>query len=220
MPRALVKTWVKVGDIQQYVIVPVEERELVYSNNIKSIEDYPKLMERLEPERNKLSNRREAKSGVIRWFDLQWSRNNELFDGPKLLCRFKAPFNTFALDLKGTYSSADTTVVKIKNEWTNKIDLYYLLAVLNSNVLDFYFKSYGKLMDYRYEYYPGPVSLLPIRMNLDYNEISTLVQELMIAIADSNSILGEKLKSKIQKSIYRLYNLTEEEIKIVEESSK
>jgi len=219
MPRELVKTWVKVGDIQQYILKPVEERELVYANNIESINDYPKFIERLEPERIKLSNRREAKSGVIRWFDLQWSRNNELFDSPKLLCRFKAPFNTFALDLNGTYSSADTTIVKIKNEWTDKIDLYFLLGVLNSNVLDFYFKSYGKLMDYRYEYYPGPVSLLPIKINLDYNVISTLVQDLMIAIADENSIAEEKVKNEIQKSVYKLYNLTEDEIKIIENAN-
>ncbi|MDE0472080.1 MAG: Eco57I restriction-modification methylase domain-containing protein, partial [Ekhidna sp.] len=160
MPKHLVKEWVKVGDIQQFAIVPVKERELVYSNDIDDLDKFPQLKKHLLNFKHELKNRREVRNGVIRWFDLQWSRTNELFDSPKIICRFKAPKNTFAIDTKGTYSSADTTIVKLNEEWTHKIDLHYLVAVLNSKMLDYYFKSYGKLMDYRYEYYPGPVGLL------------------------------------------------------------
>jgi len=78
-----------------------------------------------------------------------------MFDSEKLICRFKAEENTFCYDDKGFYSSADTTVVALNSKGKKQFSTKYLLALLNSKLLSFYFKSYGKLMDYRYEYYPG-----------------------------------------------------------------
>jgi adenine-specific DNA-methyltransferase len=216
LPKNLVKEWVKVGDIQQYAIVPVEERELVYSNNIEDLDKFPELEKRLLNFKDKLENRREVRNGVIRWFDLQWSRTNELFDSPKIICRFKAPKNTFAIDTNGTYSSADTTIVKLLDKWSDKLDLYYLVAVLNSKVLDYYFKSYGKLMDYRYEYYPGPVGLLPIVIDNEITKISELskkTSDLKKSDADADT---SELEKQINDLVYALYDLTKEEIEFIE----
>ena len=172
----VIKPWLKVGDIHKYNIELVEKRNLVYTNNIKDISMYPKLLERFETFKDKLSNRREAKNGKIRWFDLQWGRKPEIFDNPKLICRFKAENNTFCYDSNGFYSSADTTVVSLKPDFEKKYPLKYILALLNSKVLSYYFKSYGKLMDYRYEYYPGPVGQLKIKA---YNK-----PEVFISVVD------------------------------------
>ncbi|MBC6410554.1 MAG: Eco57I restriction-modification methylase domain-containing protein [Ekhidna sp.] len=220
MPKHLVKEWVKVGDIQRFAIVPVEERELIYSNNIDELDKFPQLKKHLLNFKHELENRREVRKGVIRWFDLQWSRTNELFDSPKIICRFKAPKNTFAIDTEGTYSSADTTIVKLNEEWTHKIDLHYLVAVLNSKVLDYYFKSYGKLMDYRYEYYPGPVGLLPIVINAEISKISKLSKQISALKKSDPSSDMLDLENQINRLVYELYDLTEEEITIVEGSVK
>jgi hypothetical protein len=216
LPKELVKKWVKVGDIQNYTIVPVEDRELVYTNNIDDLNSYPELKNRLTDFKHKLENRREVRNGVIRWFDLQWSRTNELFDSPKILCRFKAPRNTFAIDFHGTYSSADTTIVKPNEKWATRIDLYYLVALLNSKLLDYYFKSYGKLMDYRYEYYPGPVGLLPIVISDDIKEISELSKKITELKKESPNTETTDLESQINQLVYQLYDLTEKEIEIIE----
>jgi type I restriction-modification system DNA methylase subunit len=175
LPRHLVKPWLKVGDIHKYAIRLVEKRELVYTKLIKDVDDYPAFKKRLLPFKEKLLNRREAKSGKIRWFDLQWPREQEMFDSEKLICRFKAQENTFCYDDSGFYSSADTTVVALNEKGKKHFSTKYLLALLNSKVLSFYFRSYGKLMDYRYEYYPGPVGRLRIKHSDDQVVFETMV---------------------------------------------
>jgi len=212
LPTQFVKTWIKVGDIHKYQIIPVEKRKLVYTNLIDEINHYPNLLRRLEEFRAKLSNRREAKNGKIRWFDLQWGRNPELFNNEKLICRFKAASNTFCYDSKGFYSSADTTIVALKKN--SKYSLNYLLALLNSNLLTFYFKSYGKLMDYRYEYYPGPVGRLRIKKCHNKKTFEKLVDNI-IELKSKNKDTTN-IEQQIDNMVYKLYELTYEEVKVID----
>jgi adenine-specific DNA-methyltransferase len=216
IPKKFVKTWVKVGDISNYLINPIEDRQLIYTNEIKDISKYPELLKRLEPFKNKLSGRREAKSGKIRWYDLQWGRDPKTFNSPKLICRFKASRNTFALDNNKYFSSADTTIVVLKKSYAKEYDLKYILALVNSKLLDFYFKSYGKLMDYRFEYYPGPVGQLRIKKaknQIDFVKIVDKIIEEKSKNFQANTITLEK---QIDNLVYKLYNITKEEQIIIE----
>ncbi|MCG2420469.1 N-6 DNA methylase [Aequorivita sp. F47161] len=181
--QELIKTWVKVGDLSRYSLEPVEKRWLVYSNDIEDIDSIPDLKERFLIFEDKLRNRREAKNGKIRWFDLQWAREKRLFDDTKILCRYKAPHNTFVIDYNGNYSSVDTTIVQLNEEWKEKVDYDYLLGILNSKLLDYFFKSYAKVMDYRYEYYPNPVGKLMIKIANSSEQLK--VKELVIKIRNS-----------------------------------
>jgi hypothetical protein len=181
--QELIKTWVKVGDLSRYKLEPVEKRWLVYSNDIDNIDSIPELKERFLSFEDKLINRREAKNGKIRWFDLQWSREKRLFDNTKILCRYKAPHNTFVIDEEGNYSSVDTTIVQLNDEWIDKVDYQYLLGILNSKLLDYFFKSYAKVMDYRYEYYPNPVGKLMV--NIASSAKQNIIKELVISIRNS-----------------------------------
>lgn len=158
---SLLVPWVKVGDLNRYNLDPVEQRFLIYANHLSSIEEYPKAKAHISQYMSQLMDRRECKAGKIAYFHLQWGRDRKLFSKEKLICRFKAQRNTFVLDNLPAFSSADTTLVIPKASCV--YELNYLLALLNSRLLTFYFSTYGKLMDYRYEYYPGPVSNLPIR---------------------------------------------------------
>lgn len=219
LPKSFIKTWIKVGDIHRYSILPVENRELVYTNLIKNIDEYPSLKKRLLEFKPKLSNRREAKNGKIRWFDLQWGRDQTVFDSEKLICRFKAERNTFCLDTEGCYSSADTTIVTLNDKGKQMTSLKYILALVNSRLLDFYFKSYGKLMDYRYEYYPTPVSMLRIKISDNQGEFIELADKILAAKRSDPFADTSQLEEKIDHLVYTLYNLDEDEILLVEKSS-
>ncbi|OQB30345.1 MAG: Type IIS restriction enzyme Eco57I [Bacteroidetes bacterium ADurb.Bin174] len=210
LPKKIVKPWLKVGDIQKYAIELVEKRELVYTKLINSLDDYPQLKQRLLSFKTKLSNRREAKNGKIRWFDLQWPREQELFESEKLICRFKASENTFCYDANGFYSSADTTVVALNESGKEKYETKYLLALLNSKVLSFYFKSYGKLMDYRYEYYPGPVGRLRIKITTEQKCYSTIVDYILFLKTQelqsvSDQLMPTYFEQIIDGMVYELY---------------
>ena len=210
LPKKIVKPWLKVGDIQKYAIELVEKRELVYTKLINSLDDYPQLKQRLLPFKPKLSNRREAKNGKIRWFDLQWPREQELFESEKLICRFKASENTFCYDANGFYSSADTTVVTLNERGKKKYETKYLLALLNSKALSFYFKSYGKLMDYRFEYYPGPVGRLRIKNTTKQKWYSTIVDYILFLKTQdlqsvSDQLMPTYFEQIIDGMVYELY---------------
>lgn len=216
IPKKFVKTWVKVGDISKYSINPVEDRQLVYTNEIEDIEVYPELLKRLKPFQEKLSERREAKSGKIRWYDLQWGRDPDTFNSHKLVCRFKASQNTFALDEKKYFSSADTTIVALKKEFSKEYDLKFILALVNSKLLDFYFKSYGKLMDYRFEYYPGPVGQLRIKKAKNQNDFVKIVDKIIEAKSKDQQADTAELEKKIDEMVYKLYDITADEQKVIE----
>ena len=223
LPENIVKKWIKVGDIYKYAISPKENRKIVYTNLIENIDDYPELKKRVEIFKRRLSNRREAKNGKIRWFDLQWPRNQELFESEKLICRFKAAHNTFCYDNQGLYSSADTTLLILKDDYKSKINIKCLLALLNSSLLDFYFKSYAKLMDYRYEYYPGPVGSIRVNIPKEQKFLVTTVDCILAITKDEDYLQNtakrskvEALEAEIDQFVYKLYDLTPEEIKIVD----
>ncbi|GCL53300.1 adenine-specific methylase like protein [Microcystis aeruginosa NIES-3806] len=216
LPQQYIKTWVKVGDIFRYSIHPAETRKLVYTNSIDELSLYPSLEKRLIQYKERLSKRREAQSGKIRWFDLQWGRNPSLFNNRKLICRFKASQNTFSLDESEYYSSADTTIVTLKEKSVQEYDLKFILALLNSRLLDFYFKSYGKLMDYRFEYYPGPVGQLRIKKAKDQQTFINLVDKILAAKKSDPNADTSELEKQIDHLVYKLYQLTYNEVKIID----
>lgn len=221
LPRCLLKPWVKVGDVYRYSILPVKKRYLVYTNDIAKISDYPKFHDGLKEHSIKLKTRREVRNGRIRWFDLQWPREKRFFESEKLICRFKASGNTFAYDDRGYFCSADITLVVLKKEFRSQYSTKYLLALLNSRLLDYHFKTYAKLMDYRYEYYPTPVSLMRIRQAgvSQQKVIVGLVDKILDAKKSDPEADTTVLEQEIDQLVYELYGLTEEEIAIIEGKS-
>lgn len=125
------------------------------------------------------------------------------------------------------------TAQQIEN--SKQYDLLYLLGIINSRLLNFYFK---KVLSSNLHVYPEAIRNLPIRVinfknkeDIDnFKTISTLIQKIIIlekefqeTTQDSdkwNSIKSEidKTDAKIDAEVYKLYSLTPEEIKIIEYS--
>jgi hypothetical protein len=162
----------------------------------------------------RLENREEALKGNYRWFDLHRPRKSDLFNSIKLICRYKASQNTFALDENKYYSSADTTIVVLKEEFAEEFDLKFILALVNSKLLDFYFKSYGKLMDYRFEYYPSPVGNIRIKKASNQEKFVALVNNILKHISEGKDTAS--FEREIDNLVYRLYKLTYDEVKVVD----
>ncbi len=118
----------------------------------------PELVDYLAPHKERLSKRRECKTGSIPWYALQWPRKPELFDGEKIIFPYKAEKNRFAVDEGGLYFSAD-----VYGFIPGKTDAKALCVLLNSACYNRYFKSYAKkLGGALYEYYPNTLKRLAI----------------------------------------------------------
>ncbi|EDG1783409.1 class I SAM-dependent DNA methyltransferase [Campylobacter coli] len=110
----------------------------------------------------------------------------------------------------------------LSHQSNNKKELLYLTALLNSNVNFYYFKQIGaKLGASGYEMSKIFVEKLPIPKINSKNqkiadELINLADEILKAKEQDKSANTQELENKINSLVYKLYNLTEEEIKIIE----
>ncbi|EAB5350543.1 class I SAM-dependent DNA methyltransferase [Campylobacter jejuni] len=110
----------------------------------------------------------------------------------------------------------------LSHQSNNKKELLYLTALLNSNVNFYYFKQIGaKLGASGYEMSKIFVEKLPIPKINSKNqkiadELINLADEILKAKEQDKNANTQELENKINSLVYKLYNLTEEEIKIIE----
>ena len=211
--EVLLKPWIKNSNIQKYGIKPAD-KFLIYSDFIKEEKDFPNAISYISRYRNKLLNRRECRKGIRKWYQLQWGRTNEVFDTPKIVYPFKSPSSRFAVDESGNYCSADVYSLKLKKEYEGRITLEYIAAVLNSRLLEFYFKCYAKKVSKElYDYYPNTVLRMKIPMPSAANPIGELASKLKNC---KNEDARKAVTYEIDREIYRLYGLSEKQIRIIE----
>ena len=100
-------------------------------------------------------------------------------------------------------------------------NLYYLLAMLNSKLASFYIKTKFSSSSYcgGITFTKDMINRLPIFSPNDNTEIITKrVKEIMQSKQENFSTDTSALEYEIDRLVYQLYGLTEDEIKIVEES--
>jgi type I restriction-modification system DNA methylase subunit len=183
----LLRPWIKNRHIDMYLVEEGKEH-LIYSDLISSVGDYPNTIAYLSQFKDRLSNRRECKRGLKEWYQLQWGRNQEIFNNRKIVYPYKASKNRFAIDDGGNYCSADVYLLILKEEFKDLLTLEFLIGLLNSKVYNFYFKSFAKKMSYElYDYYPNTVLQLKIKIGEYLEVIDSLVREIRV--------LKEEIKS-------------------------
>lgn len=191
LEKSIIKSWIKSSYINRGKI-DFRDSFIIYSNLIENVDKYPNIIKHIEKYKDKLENRRECKKKVRKWYELQWGRNLNIFEEKKIIFPYKSSKNKFYLDKEGTYFSADVYALTINKE--ENIDYNSLLIILNSDIYEFYFKTFGKkLGGSLYEYYPSTLMKLKIPMvkinkeedlykyfNLNDNEIKFIQNKLLI----------------------------------------
>lgn len=144
-------------DIQKYSYNKKNKFWILYINNSDKINDY--LKSHLIEYKDKLEKRREVKSGKISWHELQWARSENIFLDEKIVVRQRCKTNLFAYSKKPFYGSADIYFLTLKNK---KINIFYILGYLNSDVFYRWYKLNGKSKGYNLEFYSTPLKEIPI----------------------------------------------------------
>mgnify|MGYP001588244971 FL=1 len=164
--KDIIKPWIKSSFIEKNKILR-KDSYLIYSDLICNPQEYNNAIAYIELHREKLSKRRECQKGIRKWYELQWGRNQNIFEGEKIVFPFKASSNRFAID-RGSYFSADVYALTLKENVPFTYD--FLLYILNSKIYEFYFKTFvKKLGKDAYEYYPNNLMKLCIPEMKDYN---------------------------------------------------
>ncbi|MCB2311666.1 N-6 DNA methylase [Clostridium tagluense] len=161
----LIKPWIKSSYIEKNSVLR-RDSYIIYSDLINNPEEYPRAIAHIKKNVEKLLKRRECERGIRKWYELQWGREQNIFESEKIIFPFKASSNRFALD-KGSYFSADVYALILKENVPFAYD--FLLYLLNSKIYEFYFKTFAKkLGEDAYEYYPNNLMKLCIPVTIDF----------------------------------------------------
>ncbi|NHJ00911.1 MAG: hypothetical protein EAX86_02160 [Candidatus Heimdallarchaeota archaeon] len=209
------RTWIKGKDIKNY-FVEYKKRKVIFAPFYKEkdiLEDV-KLMDYLRNNKELLFDR----SRVQKYF--LWRKGDERntmdWERPKIVSPYKSKKNTFALDQLGSLSSKDVIWLIPKDEYRTEEDiLYYLLSLLNSELLTFYALNSIKNLGNVYEFYPRQIEHFPIFLMKNSKNYSYLVNLVRKMFNNSNKFIGEF--DKINKIIYELFKITELEIAYIKD---
>lgn len=117
------------------------------------------LEAQLSPYRHLLEKRREVSLGKLDWWKLQWARDRKIFTSPKILGRQRCKGNWFAYSEENIFGSADLYYLIPK---VFGLDLYYILAFLNSTSFAYWYSHCGKRKGELFEFYSTPLQEVPI----------------------------------------------------------
>ncbi|MCZ8117811.1 MAG: Eco57I restriction-modification methylase domain-containing protein [Microcystis sp. LE18-22.4A] len=123
------------------------------------------------------------------------------------------------LDEKGDFFLNNVRVNGIKPINEDEVDIKYLLGILNSKVANFYFKLVGKPKDNGFfEANKQFISPIPIKI-VDHKyqiKIKLLVDKILTAKKDDPNADTSELEKQIDHLVYKLYQLTYNEVKIID----
>ena len=151
-------------------------------------------------------------------YGIHRARNEYFFKGEKILslrkCVNRPLFSYVDFD---SYVNQAYYVIK-----SNRINLKYLTALLNSNLIAFWLKYKGKMQGNNFQVDKEPLLNIPIlyieNNPLILNEINTIVDKIIFLkvneITDNKNYLIE-LEEKLNKIFYKLYDLSNDDIEFI-----
>lgn len=199
----------------------VEKPKTMLENEQDLKEQYPSLYKHLLSHKERLSKRNKEETGIrYEWYCLQrWGANYyQEFEKEKIVYSEIVRKPQFYLDVNlNFYAEATSFILTGEN-------LKYLIAFLNNDFVAFIFKTFyagGNLGENGFRYKKAFLEKLPIpKINSKNqklaNELVNLVDEILKAKEQDKNANTQELENKINSLVYKLYNLTEEEIKIIE----
>ncbi len=217
-----VKKVYKNSQISKYHIDYNDELYVLYMTKHVSEADAPHIIGYLEEFKPILSSKRETIEGKMPWYSLNWARDEALFESPEKIVNSRRSIgNVFALETKQYYEQSDIMITVIKDQYREMYPTKYVLGLLNSKVYYAWLHGKGKVKGKMLELYGTPLEEIPIiqASKEAQAEICTYVDELLSMDNSSYEAFSSRLDA-IDKVVYRIFDLSEEEISAVEDECK
>jgi len=149
-------------------------------------------------------------------YGLHRARDERFFKGEKIITLRKCVEPTFTYTDFDCYVSAAFYVIK-----TSRFNMKYLTGLLNSKLIAFWLRHKGKMQGNNYQIDKEPLLNIPLPSTMPQNQhltnqIISLVDQILSAKERNPEADTSELEKEIDELVYKLYNLTEEEIKIIE----
>jgi len=230
----LLKKSINSKDIDRYFLKN-SGKYLIYIDSTIDIDKYPNIYRYLLSHKKELSQRNEVNKGLYGWYRLERPREKFVFNAKqKLVVPYRAEKNRFAFDNQQSFNDGGGSYAIILKD-NIILNLKYVLGILNSDLMNWYYAFIGKPKGKMREYFNIPMSKIPIH-KIDFSNPTHVAQhDKLVALVESMLELQKKhhdarmeqdkelyerqikiVDTQIDRLVYDLYGLTEEEIRIVE----
>ncbi len=216
LEQEILRKNIKNSDIQKYYFRDRGE-SLIYVDNNTNIERYPNILSYLSKHRSALENRNEVKKGRHFWFRFERPRRKKIFDADeKIIVPYRSEHNRFAYDQSQHFNNGgDIRAIVITD---SRFHIKYVLALLNSSLLDWHYGYIGKSKGKAREYFNTPLAKIPIAEASEQKQQSfiPLVDHILAAKQQHPDADTSGPERRIDLMVYTLYDLTYEEVQIVD----
>jgi hypothetical protein len=185
---------------------------IIYTYPGLNIDDFPAIKNYLTQFKSKLESRALSQP----WWQLQQAQNRQaIWENTKIVYPDICKESRFTIDQDGIYVDMKGFIIPVKN--------YFLLGILNSKVIWWFLKqtcavlgdpNSGGRLQLKRQY----VDLLPVpeASEKQKNKIIRIVTQILVLKKSDSSFNTNDLEAEIDRLVYELFWLTEEEIRIIE----
>ena len=235
----IIKPFLAGKDIKRYQ-PPISNKYLIFIRRGININNYPAIKNHLFQFKKQLTPKPKdfngtkwegRKPGSYKWYEIQDAVDYyDEFEKPKLMLPDIALRMQATLDTNKTYCVNTAYIIPVNDK--------YILAILNSNLIQFYYARLSSSIRGGYlRFIRQYLETIPIKVIDKENKEQNSIQNELIHNVDSLLQLNKEKQSatlqtqidqiqsridyyekKINLAFYQLYSLTEEEIKIIEDS--
>ncbi len=203
--KNLIKPFYTTNEINRYYRDEKNNYYIIYTNKEvnRKIKKYPSIKKHLDKYKDIITSDNKP-------YGLHRSRRQKIFIGGKIVSLRKCIEPSFSYLTFDSYVSQTFNIIK-----TDRISLKYLTGILNSNVIKFWLRYKGKMQGSNYQIDKGPLLNIPI-IKVDKGNEQNIIDLVDKRINNKNIDEIEVIEKEVNTLVYKFYNLTEREIRIIE----
>lgn len=221
---SLIKPYFTTGQIDRYRCDNKNDLWIIYTDskfkNPKNINPYPNIKKHLDQFKKVITSDNKP-------YGLHRAREERFFKGEKIIATRKCPQRPrFAYSDFDCYVSATFYVIK-----SDRLSMKYLTTLFNSELIAFWLKYKGKMQGDNFQIDKEPLLSVPIlkATESETKEIEKLHDEMVASMEDYNTSKSDydkksakadvrRIDKQINQFFYEKYELTKEDIDVIEDS--
>lgn len=209
--KELIKPYYTTDQVHRYYTNNKNLLWIIYTNSsfkrLNSMDNYPNLKRHLDRFRHIISSDNKP-------YGLHRAREEKFFNGEKIVVQRKCVGRpSFSYSDFDCYVSATFYIIK-----TNRWNLKFLTGLLNSKLITFWLRHKGKMQGENFQVDKEPLLNIPLPItDVSQQPIITLVNQILDAKQENPNADTSEWENEIDQLVYQLYELTDEEIAIVEQ---
>lgn len=207
--KKIIKAYYTTEELSRYYANPKNKLWIIYTGsefkNPKSIQQYPNIKRHLDRFKDVITSDN-------RPYGLHRARDERFFIGESIIAQRKCPNRpSFTYTDFNCYVSATFYILK-----TTRLNMKYLTALLNSKLIAYWLRKKGKMQGTNFQIDKEPILAVPLIKPSE--QIAFLFEKLVNKIFHCKSECEDttKIEEQIDNLVYRLYDLTYDEVKVID----